>query len=103
VTPSEHLGLPSLSDVKDGIIAARIAAHIGDIVKGVKKAMDWDIEMSKARKALKWEKQIELSIDPATAAEIREMRSVREKTDTCTMCGEFCAMKVVSESKKRKK
>jgi len=103
VTPSEHLGLPSLSDVKEGIIAARIAAHIGDIVKGVKKAMDWDIEMSKARKALKWERQIELSIDPATAAEIREMRSVREKTDTCTMCGEFCAMKVVSESKKRKK
>ena len=103
VTPSEHLGLPSLSDVKEGIIAARIAAHIGDIVKGVKKAMDWDIEMSKARKALKWEKQIELSIDPATAAEIRDMRSVREKTDTCTMCGEFCAMKVVSEAKKWKK
>jgi phosphomethylpyrimidine synthase len=103
VTPSEHLGLPSLSDVKEGIIAARIAAHIGDIVKGVKGAKDWDIEMSKARKALKWEKQIELSIDPATAAEIREMRSVRENTDTCTMCGEFCAMKVVSESKKRKK
>jgi len=103
VTPSEHLGLPSLSDVKDGIIASRIAAHIGDIVKGVKGAMDWDIEMSKARKALKWEKQIELSIDPATAAEIRDMRSVREKTDTCTMCGEFCAMKVVSEAKKWKK
>jgi len=103
VTPSEHLGLPSLSDVREGIIAARIAAHIGDIVKGVKGAKDWDIEMSKARKALKWEKQIELSIDPATASEIREMRSVREKTDTCTMCGEFCAMKVVSEANKRKK
>jgi len=103
VTPSEHLGLPSLSDVKEGIIAARIAAHIGDIVKGVRGAKDWDIEMSKARKALKWEKQIELSIDPATAAEIRDMRSVREKTDTCTMCGEFCAMKVVSEAKKWKK
>ena len=103
VTPSEHLGLPSLSDVKEGIIASRIAAHIGDIVKGVKGAKDWDIEMSKARKALNWEKQIELSIDPATAAEIRDMRSVREKTDTCTMCGEFCAMKVVSEAKKRKK
>jgi len=103
VTPSEHLGLPSLSDVKDGIIAARIAAHIGDIVKGVKGAKDWDIEMSKARKALQWERQIELSIDPATASEIREMRSVREKTDTCTMCGEFCAMKVVSEARKRKK
>ena len=103
VTPSEHLGLPSLSDVKEGIIAARIAAHIGDIVKGVKGAKDWDIEMSKARKALNWQRQIELSIDPVTAAEIRDMRSVREKTDTCTMCGEYCAMKVVSEAKKRKK
>jgi phosphomethylpyrimidine synthase len=103
VTPSEHLGLPNLSDVKDGIIAARIAAHIGDVVKGVKGAKKWDIEMSKARKALKWEEQIDLAIDPVTASEIREMRSVREKTDTCTMCGEFCAMKVVSESKKKKK
>jgi phosphomethylpyrimidine synthase len=103
VTPSEHLGLPNLSDVKEGIIAARIAAHIGDIVKGVKGAREWDIEMSKARKALNWDKQIDLAVDPVTAAEIRDMRSVREKTDTCTMCGEFCAMKVVSESRKRKK
>lgn len=103
VTPSEHLGLPNLTDVKEGIIAARIAAHIGDIVKGVKGARDWDMEMSKARKALKWEKQIDLSVDPDTAAEVRDMRSARESKDTCTMCGEFCAMKVVSESKKRKK
>ncbi|MFH1710040.1 MAG: phosphomethylpyrimidine synthase ThiC [bacterium] len=103
VTPSEHLGLPNLSDVKDGIIASRIAAHIGDIVKGVKGAREWDVKMSKARKALKWEEQIELAVDPVTAAEIRDMRSAREKSDTCTMCGEFCAMKVVSESKKLKK
>ena len=102
VTPSEHLGLPSLSDVKEGIIASRIAAHIGDIVKGVKGAKDWDIEMSKARKALNWQRQIELAVDPVTASEIREMTSAREKTDTCTMCGEYCAMKVVSEAKKRK-
>ncbi|MCX5727224.1 MAG: phosphomethylpyrimidine synthase ThiC, partial [Candidatus Saganbacteria bacterium] len=101
VTPSEHLGLPNLSDVKEGIIAARIAAHVGDIVKGVKGAKEWDLEMSKARKALNWEKQIELSVDPVSAAEIRDLRSAREKNDTCTMCGEFCAMKVVSESKKR--
>ena len=103
VTPSEHLGLPNLSDVKEGIIAARIAAHIGDIVKGVKGAWEWDIEMSKARKALNWEKQIDLSVDPTSAAEIRDMRLASKKNDTCTMCGEFCAMKVVSESKKKGK
>lgn len=103
VTPSEHLGLPNLTDVKEGIIAARIAAHIADIVKGVKGAREWDMEMSKARKALNWEKQIDLSVDPVTAAEVRDMRSARESKDTCTMCGEFCAMKVVSESKKLKK
>jgi phosphomethylpyrimidine synthase len=102
VTPSEHLGLPNMSDVKEGIIASRIAAHIGDIVKGVKGAKEWDLKMAKARKALDWETQIRLAIDPATASEIREMRSVREKTDTCTMCGEFCAMKIVSESKRKK-
>ncbi len=102
VTPSEHLGLPNLDDVKDGIIAARIAAHIGDIVKGIKGAREWDMEMSKARKALNWEKQIDLSIDPETAERIRDARSTSKMTDTCTMCGEFCAMKVVSESKKQK-
>ena len=102
VTPSEHLGLPKLSDVKEGIIASRIAAHIGDIVKGVAGAKEWDLDMAKARKSLNWEKQISLAIDPATASEIRETRGVREKGDTCSMCGEFCAMKVVSETKKKK-
>jgi phosphomethylpyrimidine synthase len=103
VTPSEHLGLPNISDVKEGIIASRIAAHIGDIVKGVKGAKEWDLKMAKARKALDWDKQIELSIDPVTAKEVRELRSTHKKnSDTCSMCGEFCAMKVVSESKKKK-
>jgi len=102
VTPSEHLGLPNTSDVKDGIIASRIAAHIGDIVKGVKGAREWDMKMAKARKALNWDEQIRLAVDPATASNTREMRSVREKTDTCTMCGEFCAMKVVSQARKKK-
>jgi phosphomethylpyrimidine synthase len=100
VTPSEHLGLPTISDVKEGIIASRIAAHIGDIVKGIKGAKEWDLEMAKARKALNWEKQIALSIDPVTAQEIRDLRSTREKTDTCTMCGEFCAMEVSEEINK---
>ena len=103
VTPSEHLGLPGLTDVKNGIIASRIAAHIGDMVKGVKGAKEWDLKMSMARKALDWKRQIELAIDPATAAEVRDMRAAREQTDTCTMCGEFCAMKLVSQSKKKKR
>jgi phosphomethylpyrimidine synthase len=102
VTPSEHLGLPEIKDVKDGIVASRIAAHIGDIVKGIKGAKDWDNKMAKARKALNWKEQIALSIDPVTAEEFRDMRQVREKCDTCTMCGEYCSMKLVSEAKQGK-
>ncbi|MFC1559734.1 phosphomethylpyrimidine synthase ThiC [Candidatus Margulisiibacteriota bacterium] len=100
VTPSEHLGLPNLADVKDGIIAARIAGHVGDLVKGIKGAKEWDLEMSKARRLLDWDTQLDLAIDPVTAGNIRAMRSTKNSTDTCTMCGEFCALKVISESKK---
>jgi phosphomethylpyrimidine synthase len=96
VTPAEHLGLPSLEDVREGVIAARIAAHAGDLVKGVKGAWEWDLEMSKARKALDWEKQIELSIDPHKAARYRKDRNLEGAT-ACSMCGDFCAMQVVSE------
>ena len=93
VTPSEHLGLPNVDDVREGIIASRIAAHIGDIAKGVPGALERDVEMSKARMALNWSKQISLSIDPKKAAELHRSRSKTRK-DTCTMCGDFCAMKV---------
>jgi len=96
VTPAEHLGLPTLEDVREGVIASRIAAHAADIVKGVKGAWEWDLEMAKARKALDWEKQIELSIDPEKARRYRKERN-NDNTETCTMCGEFCAMKVVGE------
>lgn len=96
VTPAEHLGLPTLEDVKEGVIASRIAAHAADLVKGVKGAWEWDMEMAKARKALDWEKQIQLSIDPEKARRYRKERN-NDNTETCTMCGEFCAMKVVSE------
>jgi len=96
VTPAEHLGLPSLEDVREGVIAARIAAHAADLVKGVKGAWEWDLEMSKARKALDWDKQIELSIDPQKAARYRKDRNP-EGTTACSMCGDFCAMQVVSE------
>jgi phosphomethylpyrimidine synthase len=103
VTPSEHLGLPNLSDVREGIIASRIAAHVGDIVKGVKGAVELDNKMARARKALDWDEQISLSVDPETAREIRDLRSAREHKDACTMCGDFCAMKVSNCGSGRKK
>lgn len=96
VTPREHLGLPTLEDVKRGVIASRIAAHAADVAKGIPGAADWDRRMSEARKALDWPAQIELSIDPERArASYDERRG--EGLDACTMCGEFCAMKVVAD------
>lgn len=95
VTPSEHLRLPDVDDVREGVIAARIAAHAADIAKGVKGAMDWDREMSRRRKALDWKGQIELAIDPDKARRLRES-SMPKESDVCTMCGEFCSMKGVS-------
>lgn len=96
VTPSEHLALPEAADVKEGVIAARIAGHAADVVKDVPGAREWDLEMSKARKARDWNKQIELSIDPVRARELRDKRSGGSE-DVCSMCGELCAMKVVEE------
>ena len=92
VTPAEHLRLPTLEDVKEGIIAARIAAHSADIAKGVPGAVDWDNQMSLARKELDWDKMFDLAIDPVKAREYRSSSSP-EKEDTCTMCGNFCAVK----------
>jgi len=96
VTPSEHLGLPTAEEVKEGVIAARIAGHAADLVKGIPGAWAWDQQMARERKALHWERQIELSIDPEKAGRYRKERRPVEK-DTCTMCGEFCAMKLISE------
>ena len=100
VTPSEHLRLPDLEDVREGVIASRIAAHAADIAKGVKGAMDWDKEMSRRRKALDWKGQIELSINPERARKLRES-SMPKESDVCTMCGEFCSMKGVSQYLKK--
>ena len=100
VTPSEHLRLPDLEDVREGVIASRIAAHAADIAKGVKGAMDWDREMSRRRKALDWKGQIELSINPERARRLRES-SMPKESDVCTMCGEFCSMKGVSQYLKK--
>ncbi|WP_066638310.1 phosphomethylpyrimidine synthase ThiC [Desulfolucanica intricata] len=95
VTPAEHLGLPTLEDVREGVIASRIAGHAADIVKGVPGAREWDLEMARARKALNWERQMELAIDPLKARIYRDRRNP-EQTEACTMCGDFCAMKIVS-------
>jgi len=96
VTPSEHLKLPTVEDVREGVIATRIAGHVADIARGNKKALERDIEMSKARKVFDWEKQIELSIDPEKARRYHEEGKSGEK-DVCTMCGEFCAIKRVKD------
>lgn len=92
VTPAEHLRLPNVEDVKEGIIASRIAAHAADIAKGIPSAMDWDNEMSRARKNLDWEKMFSLAIDPEKARRYRA-EAKPEKEDTCSMCGNFCAVK----------
>lgn len=91
VTPAEHLRLPDVDDVKEGIIAAKIAAHAGDINK-IKSAREWDLEMSKRRQKLDWEGMFELALDPEKA---RRYRAESKPTDenTCTMCGAMCSMK----------
>jgi phosphomethylpyrimidine synthase len=101
VTPSEHLCLPTAQDVHDGVMATRIAAHAADIVKGLPGAMEKDIAMSKARKALDWETQYCLAIDPALARKRRGESGVDEEHGACTMCGEFCAYKVMDERKQK--
>ncbi len=92
VTPAEHLRLPSLEDIKEGIIATRIAAHAADIAKGIKGARKWDDEMSRARVDLNWDRMFQLAIDPEKAVRYRES-SQPEEQDTCTMCGKMCAVR----------
>ncbi|MBF0412327.1 MAG: phosphomethylpyrimidine synthase ThiC [Desulfamplus sp.] len=92
VTPAEHLRLPDMDDMKEGIIAARIAAHAADIVKGVKGAREWDYKMSKARRNLDWNTMFELAIDSDKPKKYRQS-SLPEHEDTCTMCGNMCAVK----------
>ena len=95
VTPSEHLRLPTVEDVKEGVMASRIAAHAGDIVKKTGRGMAADIEMATARKALDWDTQIKLSIDPERSGMLRDS-SAPGDSDVCTMCGSLCAIKVTS-------
>lgn len=96
VTPAEHLRLPTVEDVKEGIIASKIAAHAADVAKGIPGAADWDHEMSEARRGLDWERQFELAIDPEKARRYRA-ESKPEKEDTCTMCGKMCAVRNINK------
>ena len=93
VTSSEHLRLPTLEDVREGVIATKIAAHAADIAKGIKGARNADRELSLARKKRDWERQIELSIDPKKAREYRKS-SVPLSEDVCTMCDKYCSIKL---------
>ncbi|MDI6703639.1 MAG: phosphomethylpyrimidine synthase ThiC [bacterium] len=95
VTPGEHLRLPTLEDVKEGVIATRISAHSADIAKGIKNAIDWDYRMSRERKKLNWEGQKNLSIDPTRVSEWKG----KSKSDpkACTMCGKYCAIEIVNK------
>jgi phosphomethylpyrimidine synthase len=95
VTPSEHLSLPDVEDVRQGVIASRIAGHAADIAKGVKGAMDWDIKMAKARKALDWEGQAKLTLTPDYSRKVHAKHT--SNGEACSMCGDYCAMKVVGE------
>jgi phosphomethylpyrimidine synthase len=93
VTPAEHLSLPDKKDVKEGVIAARIAAHAADVARGIDR--DLDFNFSKSREDLNWEKMFDLCIDPEKAREYREKRLPIEDTRTCSMCGKLCAIEMV--------
>ena len=95
VTPSEHLGLPNVEDVRIGVLAAKVAAHAADIARGRQDAWDWDYKMSRARKDRDWPEQIRLAMSPELARSIRA-RTCSEDHETCTMCGELCAYKADS-------
>lgn len=97
VTPAEHLALPDVNDVKQGIIASKIAAHAADIAKGLPHARNIDDEMAEARRTFDWEKQWECSIDPDTARAIRNDRKP-EHDDSCSMCGKFCAVRSMNKA-----
>jgi phosphomethylpyrimidine synthase len=101
LTPAEHLALPNVEDVKDGLIAYRIAAHAGDLVKMRDKAIKWDREITKARRTLNWQKQIELSINPEEAERIHNRQGQHEGNNVpCTMCGGACVYIMLPQQRK---
>jgi phosphomethylpyrimidine synthase len=100
VTAAEHLKLPDINEVREGVIVSRIAAHAADIARGIPGAMEWDIKMAKARKALDWEAQINLSIDKDRARKMRDALPPKNK-EVCSMCGEYCAIKEMKKAMDR--
>ena len=96
VTPAEHLRLPNLEDMKEGIIASKIAAHAADIAKGAKGARDWDNEMSQARADINWEKMFDLAIDPEKARRYRAESKPHDE-ESCSMCGKMCSMRTMKK------
>jgi len=99
VTPAEHLALPNVDDVHQGIIASKIAAHAADIAKGIPGARDRDDRMARARRNLDWDAQWLEALDPATAKAIRDSRAPEDDhSDTCSMCGKFCAVRSMNKA-----
>ncbi|MHA1490493.1 MAG: phosphomethylpyrimidine synthase ThiC [Promethearchaeota archaeon] len=103
VTPSEHLGLPNLEEVKRGVISSKIAAHAVNIARYGERASNWDFKMDVARKNLNWEEMIKLSIDPDLAEKIHFRNGSSAEDKVCSMCGEFCAIKMLEEALNKKK
>ena len=99
VTPAEHLGLPNAEQVRQGVIAARIAAHAADIAKGVPGAIERDRELSERRRRRDWEGQLRLCLDPKLARALRDEARPAD-SETCSMCGEFCVFKIADEDAK---
>lgn len=97
VTPTEHIGLPDVEDVREGVLVTKIAAHAADLVRRREIATQWDYEISKARSNLDWDEQIRLALNPEKIRRIREQRAPRKMEEVCTMCGEFCAIKLLKE------
>ncbi len=96
VTPREHLSIPDVEAVKEGVVASKIAAQAADVAKGIKSAWDNELQMARARRCFDWKKQFELAFDHETPRKYRE--STPTKGDMCTMCGEFCALRIVRDN-----
>jgi len=96
VTPREHLAIPDVEAVKEGVVASKIAAQAADVAKGIKSAWNSELQMARARRCFNWEKQFELAFDHETPRKYRE--STPTKGDMCTMCGEFCALRIVRDN-----
>jgi len=100
VTPSEHLRLPDVKDVREGVIASLIAAHASDIAKGLPRAIERDLKMARARKALDWDAQIACALDPVKSRRLRDSSPPTEDGEVCTMCGKFCAIRAMERATK---